>query len=54
LRDIYIILFTRFMKSKTDAFTRGFIRLLLVPLAVSKPGYGPDELIATVEQTQAG
>ncbi|GAA96918.1 uncharacterized protein L969DRAFT_96811 [Mixia osmundae IAM 14324] len=54
LRDLLILMLTRLTSSKTPTFVQAFIRTILFPIAVGKPGLSADELIAQIEAIQPG
>lgn len=54
VRDIFVLLFTRLTSAKSDRFMQAFCRTFFIPLAIRKPGLGPDELYQHVESLQAG
>ena len=54
LKDIFVLLLTRLTQSKTEKFTQAFIKAVMLPLAMRKPGLGPDVIYSHVEALQAG
>ena len=54
LNDFFVLLLTRLTQSKTEKFSQAFIRTIMLPIAISKPGLGADEIYGHVESLQAG
>lgn len=54
IKEIFVLLFTRLTSAKSERYMQAFIRAFLIPLAIRKPGLGPDELYQHVESLQQG
>lgn len=52
--DIFIILLTKLMAKRSDTWVQGFIRALFFAFALNRPGFGADDIIAVLDQLQAG
>jgi len=45
---------TRLSQSKTEKLIQSFIRAILLPMAMRKPGLGPDDVIQQLNGLQPG
>ncbi|KAK9897295.1 putative importin-alpha export receptor [Cystobasidium minutum MCA 4210] len=54
IKEIFVLLFTRLTSAKSERYMQAFVRAFLIPLAIRKPGLGPDELYQHVESLQPG
>ncbi|OLL26294.1 Importin-alpha re-exporter [Neolecta irregularis DAH-3] len=54
IKQIVILLFTRLNASRTEKFTQRFALLIYLLMALEKPGFGPNFVIASMDEVQPG